>query len=88
MLTKTTDYVAQSDEGKFIIDGTSGNVQLTLRSPVNGDGTYVKARNIAGRTMTVIVSGGSNIDDAATFTFQYENQAHTFLSDGSQYYVY
>jgi hypothetical protein len=94
ILTKTTNYTTTIADHTILADATSSNLVVTLiasasayASP-NGNEFTVKKIDSTANTVTVQVSGGANIDGAATDVLTTQYQSHNYQADGTKYWIH
>lgn len=82
--SQTSNYTAK--HGDFVIaNSTGGSFTITLPAPKNGSTISVKKVN-AGNDVSVVVTGGGQIDNLTTVLLQSQWVSQDFYSDGTQWY--
>ena len=67
--TKTADYTVTETDHTILVDATSGNVTITLRTAVGSKQLYnIKRIDNSGNTVTVATTSSQNIDGSTTYT--------------------
>jgi hypothetical protein len=94
ILTKTTNYTTTIADHTILADATSSNLVVTLIASAsafatpNGNEFTVKKIDSTANTVTVQVSGGANIDGAATDVLTTQYQSHNYQADGTKYWIH
>lgn len=86
--TVTANYVVGLSDGLVLASTTGSSVTTTLPDAtiVLGREFTVKRTTAGANTLTVQATAG-NIDADASFTIDVQYEAHTFKSDGSNYWI-
>lgn|SRR6478736_714467 len=90
--TVTGDYTVLASD-LYINVNNSANCTITLFAPVattGGQGRLCHVKKISNNaaTVTVVVSGGANIDDGGSVVISSYKDALTFHDDGTNYWIY
>lgn len=85
----TSAYQQRRGDEFIIADSTGGAFTITLLPPNEAtfDETIIKRINGGGNNVTVDVSGGSNIDNAATYVLNAQWKVLRVRSNGAQYLI-
>jgi hypothetical protein len=69
IITRTSDYTVTETDHTILVDATSGNVTITLRTAVGSKQLYnIKRIDNSGNTVTVATTSSQNIDGSTTYT--------------------
>lgn len=69
IITRTADYTVTETDHTILVDATSGNVTITLRTAVGSKQLYnIKRIDNSGNTVTVATTSSQTIDGATTYT--------------------
>lgn len=86
--TKTAAYTLTTADRVILANTSGGAFTLTLPTPSGATGIPFQIKQKAGaNTLTVAPTTGT-IDGAGALVFPGANAAYTFVSDGSNYYVF
>jgi hypothetical protein len=83
-------YVCSPDDDTVLVDSSSGTVTIKLPAVLAGKRVTVKDSGGSSSTnnITVQASGGETIDATSSFTFDINRSAASFVSDGSNWFVW
>lgn len=82
----STNYTVQATDDYISIDATAGNRTVSLPVGTSSGQTFkVKKIDATANTVTVNVTGGTNIDGASTYVLKYQYDAAQFSSNGGGY---
>lgn len=69
IITRTADYTVTETDNTILVDATSGNVTITLRTAVGSKQDYlIKRIDNSGNTVTVATTSSQTIDGSTTYT--------------------
>lgn len=69
IITRTSDYTVTETDHTILVDASSGNVTITLRTAVGSKQLYnIKRIDNSGNTVTVTTTSSQTIDGATTYT--------------------
>jgi len=86
--TITTNYTATADDYMFLVDTTAGSVTLTFPNPTGLSGkTFIVKKITSGQQVTIDTTGTAKIDGADTHTTNPQWAAHTFVTNGVDYFI-
>ncbi len=88
--TKTASYSILLTDNVILADSTAAPITLTLPSPASAPGRvfFVKKIDSSANAVSMIVSGGANIDYLASQSTTVQGYAWTLICDGSQYWLF
>lgn len=86
--TKTAAYALTTADRIILADTTLGAFALTLPAPSGATGMPFQVKQKAGNNALTVATASGTIDGVGTFVFPGVNSAYTFISDGSNYYVF
>lgn len=86
--TITANYTATKDDYMFLVDTTMGAVTITFPDPVGLSGkTYIVKKITSGHQVDIITTGTAKIDGQDTHTSNAQWAAHTFVTNGTDYFI-
>ncbi len=87
--TKTSSYSVMTSDNILLANAVGGAITFTLPAPASAIGRiwFFKKIDASSNAMSVIVTGGSNIDGNSSISTIVQYEAFTVVTDGSQYYV-
>lgn len=86
--TITANYTATADDYMFLVDTTAGAVTISLPDPTGLSGkTFIVKKITSGNQVTIDTVGTAKIDGADTHSQNPIYSAHTFTTDGTNYFI-
>jgi len=86
--TITANYTATADDYMLLVDTTVGSVTLTFPNPTGLSGkTFIVKKITSGHQVTIDTTGTAKIDGADTHTTNPQWAAHTFVTNGVDYFI-
>ena len=86
--TITANYTATKDDYMFLVDTTAGSVTITFPNPSGLSGkTFIVKKITSGNQVTIDTTGTAKIDGNDTHTQNSQWSAHTFVTDGTDYFI-
>lgn len=86
--TITSNYTATKDDYLFLVDTTAGSVTITFPNPSGLSGkTFIVKKITSGNQVTIDTTGTAKIDGNDTHTQNSQWSAHTFETDGTDYFI-
>jgi len=86
--TITANYTATKDDYLFLVDTTAGSVTITFPNPSGLSGkTFIVKKITSGNQVTIDTTGTAKIDGNDTHTQNSQWSAHTFVTDGTDYFI-
>jgi len=86
--TITANYTATADDYMFLVDTTAGSVTLTFPNPTGLSGkTFIVKKITSAHQVTIDTTGTAKIDGADTHTTNSQWAAHTFSTNGTDYFI-
>lgn len=88
--TKTSNYTATVADTYINVDATSGAVTILLPAASGNTGLELNVKKIDSSANAVIVDGNASetIDGATTKNITVQNDAFTFVCDGTGWFIY
>lgn len=86
--TKTSAYTLVAADRAILADTTSGAFTLTLPVPSGATGIPFQVKQKAGSSALTVATASGTIDGVGTFVFPGVNSAYTFISDGTNYFIF
>jgi hypothetical protein len=86
--TITANYTATADDHMFLADTTAGAFTISLPDPTGLSGkTFIVKKITSGNQVTIDTVGTAKIDGADTHSQNPIYSAHTFTTDGTNYFI-
>lgn len=86
--TISSNYTATKDDYMFLVDTTMGSVVITFPDPTGLSGkTFIVKKITSGNQVDIITTGTAKIDGADTHTTNPQWSAHTFVTNGVDYFI-
>ena len=86
--TITANYTATKDDYMFLVNTTAGAVTISLPDPTGLSGkTFIVKKITSGHQVTIDTVGTAKIDGADTHSQNPIYSAHTFTTDGTNYFI-
>lgn len=85
--TKTTTYTITTSDSVILADTTSGDFTVTLPTAVGATKEY-QIKKIAAAGVLTIASTSGTIDGSVTLTILNQYTALTFVSDGTNWFIF
>lgn len=90
--TKTSNYGVSLSDNVLLADCTTGAITFTLPNPTTVGATgrvyFFKKIDATANALSLIVSGGANIDFLASQSTTVQGYAWTVICDGTQYWLF
>ena len=84
----TANYTATKDDHMFLVDTTAGAITISLPDPTGLSGkTFIVKKITSGNQVTIDTVGTAKIDGADTHNQNPIYSAHTFTTDGTNYFI-
>ena len=86
--TITAHYTATKDDYMFLVDTTAGSVTITFPNPSGLSGkTFIVKKITSPHQVIIYTTGTAKIDGNDTHTQNSQWSAHTFVTDGIDYFI-
>lgn len=90
IMTYSTSMGVSTSQNVLLMNCASGAITLTMPVPSSAAGRiwFIKKVDATANALTLIVSGGANIDSASSQSTTVQNYAWTIICDGTQYWLF